>query len=66
MKRTPQQFENDYFPGWAVSKKHASAATLKWMERFLAEKKLIVARARWWRAPDLRRRRIVIVPDPRG
>jgi hypothetical protein len=36
------------------------------MERFLAEKKLIVARARWWRAPDLRRRRIVIVPDPRG
>ena len=45
MKRTPQQFENDFFPGWAVSKKHASAATLKWMERFLAEKKLIVARA---------------------
>ena len=65
MKRTPQQFENDFFPGWAVRKKHASAATLKWMERFLAEKKLIVARAVVASARP-RRRRIVIVPDPRG
>lgn len=56
MKRTPQQFENDFFPGWDVSKKHASPETLKWMERFIAEKR----RVRWWRAPDLRRRRIVI------
>jgi hypothetical protein len=59
--RTPQQFENDFFPGWDENKKHASAATLKWQEKFIAEKKALIVRARWWRAPDLRRRRIVIV-----
>ena len=39
MKRTPQQFENDYFPGWAVSKKHASPEMLERLERFIAEKR---------------------------
>ena len=61
MKRTSQQFENDFFPGWDVSKQHASAATLKRMERFLAEKKKLIERVRWWRAPDLHRRNLVIV-----
>ena len=46
MKRTPQQFENDFFVGWDEAKKHASAATLKWQDRFIAEKKRLIAR---WR-----------------
>jgi hypothetical protein len=41
MKRTPQQFENDYFPGWAVSKKHASPEMLERLERFIAEKRAL-------------------------
>ena len=57
----PQQFENDGFPGWAVSKKHASPETLKSMERFIAEKKALIDRVQWWRAPDLRRRHLVVV-----
>ena len=46
MKRTPQQFENDFFPGWDVNKKHASPATLKWQERFIAAKKKVIAEAK--------------------
>jgi len=65
MKRTPQQFESDFFPGCAVSKKSASPEMLKRMERFLAEKQALIARVKWWRAPDLRRRQIVVItPSP--
>ncbi|HSH64151.1 MAG: hypothetical protein ACAH04_03860 [Methylibium sp.] len=62
MKRTPQQFENDYFPGWAVSKKHASPEMLERLERFIAEKRALIARVKWWRSPDLRQRHVVVVP----
>jgi hypothetical protein len=46
MKRTSQQFENDFFPGWGVNKKHASAATLKWQKKFIAAKKKVIRTAR--------------------
>jgi hypothetical protein len=52
--RTPQQFENDFFPGWDVNKTHASAATLKWQEKFLAAKKKVIERTK--------RRRFYIAP----
>ena len=61
MKRTPQQFENDYFPGWAVSKKHASPEMLERLERFIAEKRA-PSPVKWWRSPDLRQRHVVVVP----
>jgi hypothetical protein len=45
-ERTPQQFENDFFPGWDVSKKYASPATLKWQEKFIAANKKVIEEAK--------------------
>jgi hypothetical protein len=52
VKRTPQQFENDFFPGWEISRRSASPEHVRWRE-FLAEKQALIARVNWWRAPDL-------------
>ena len=50
-------------PGWEISKRSAPPETLRWRARFLAEKKAPIARVKWWRASDLRRRQLVVVPS---
>ena len=46
LRLPPEAFENDFFPGWEVTKAAYPKAFHEWFARFLARRKKIVAKAK--------------------